>query len=192
MLPLLRNDDVCAATTVAHLSRFCELTDKYGFQVIHAITPRGVCWTSDGWLNRHSNEEIIALGASQHLENNPKLVAFLQSRIDRDIIGIHGLWHTHSPSAEEIGKAYDILADVGLFPSYFIPPFNEGRYKSKTFTISGFEAQNFELSDTIVTPIAQLHSWRYDPLMWRTAYAPRGGWYTWTQLEDRLHAASLC
>ena len=183
MKPLLRNDDVNFATTAKHLQRFCEITDRHGYQVIHAITPRGVCWTSDNWLGGYKNSEIVAKGAGVTIESNPELLEFLRSRANKDSFGIHGLWHTHRPRVEEILQARTILIDQGLYPLYFVPPFNEGSYKSHDFIVSGAEAPNFELG-RLEGKIVQLHSWRYDPEMWRGAF--RAPWYTWEKLEDQL------
>lgn len=184
MAIILRNDDVNALTTVKHLQRFTELTDKNGYQVIHAITPRGVCWTSDGWLGQRKNSEIHALGAGITIEQNPELLEFLRSRTDRDLIGIHGLWHTHAPRVEEWLQARQILLDNGLYPQYLVPPYNEGSFKSHDFIVSGDDAQSFENESWITSPIAQMHSWRFDPEMWRGSY--RAPWWTWDDLERKL------
>ena len=181
--PILRNDDVCAATTVEHLERFVTLTDKYGYHVVHGITPRGVCWASDNWLGSKTNYQICALGAGILLEFKPELIEFLKSRIGKDEIGIHGLWHTHRPSADEIVRARKILSSLGLEPTYFIPPFNEGNYKAGDIIVSAKDAYNFELEDEREGVIGAMHSWRYDPAMWAKAY---GTWWTWDDLERRL------
>ncbi len=183
MKPLIRNDDVCAATTVKHLERFAHLTDKHSYHVVHAITPFGVCWTSDGWLGSKSNREIIDLGERRPLD--PDVIEFLQSRASRDQFAIHGFFHTHKPSAEEIVLAYDYLCGEGLVPTWFVPPFNEGLYKSDGLRVSAKDAIDFENeAERFPGEVAALHSWRYDPEMWAGAYgAP---WWDWSDLERRL------
>lgn len=179
---ILRNDDVCAATTARHLQRFTELTDKYGYQVIHAITPRGVCWASDSWLGSKWNSEIYALGVGVTIEQNPELIEFLLSR--RDVIAMHGLWHTHRPRPEEWAQSYQILTGLGLEPTYLVPPFNEGSFKSHNFVVSDSNAWNFEQEAMNSGPIANIHSWRFDPELWQGSY--KAPWWTWETLEERL------
>ncbi len=67
-----------------------------------------------------------------------------------------------------------------------MPPFNEGKFKSHDFFVSGADAQSFETDShcAITTPIAQMHSWRYDPNLWKDkAYRD---WWTWEDLERNL------
>ena len=120
---IIRNDDVAFDTNVKELRKFCLICDKYGYKILHAITPIGEVKKIKS--KKLSNAQIKAL-SSREFSENTNVVEYLKRR--NDLLGIHGLWHTHSPSLDEIKTAKKKLEELGLKPIYFIPPFNEGDY----------------------------------------------------------------
>ena len=112
-------------------------------------------------------------------DKNKKVLEYLKSR--NDLIGVHGLWHTHKPNIEEIKTARSILVGLGFNPEYFIPPFNEGDYPEefaglKTCKLSKRERLEDFLDKGIPeAKIMYLHSWRFDT-----------GWYTFDKLDKCL------
>jgi hypothetical protein len=175
---LIRNDDVAFDTSLNEIKRFCEICDKYGYQIIQSIIPIGEAKKIK--TKRMTNEQIVS-ASSKLFSENKEVVNYLKKR--NDLISVHGLWHTHKPSIEEIENAKYILEGLGFKPTYFIPPFNEGDYPAK---ISGLKlcqlsADNGELLENFLdngTPnaaIMYLHSWRFD-----------NRWYTFQKLEECL------
>lgn len=183
---IIRNDDVAADTTLIEIERFCEICDKYGFQIIQAITPIGEVRKVKS--AKMTNEQIKSLEPKLFGENK-EVVEYLKSR--HDLIAVHGLWHSHIPSTDDIKKAKDILSDIGFSPTYFVPPFNEGDYPSvveglTTSILSASQGQRLEdflASGTPNAPIMYLHSWRFnnEPQLLRNYK-----WYTFDQLETCL------
>ena len=94
---IIRNDDVAFDTTLDEIKRFCEICDKYGFKVIQAIIPIGEARKINS--ARLNNDQTRAL-SNRLFSENKAVLDYLKSR--QDLIGIHGLWHTHKPSIEEI------------------------------------------------------------------------------------------
>lgn len=162
---LIRNDDVAFDTNLGRLAEFCGICDRHGYKIIQAITPIGL---GGKYARAHLTNDQIRLGSFRRFEENKDLVDFLRSR--QDLIGVHGLWHTHSPTEEEIGKASTILTSLGFAPSYYVPPFNEGQYPPVvegliTSQLSIEAGQNLETFLTEGTPesaIMYLHSWRFN------------------------------
>ena len=175
---LIRNDDVSADTTLDEIKTFCKVCDKYGFKIIQGITPIGEAKKIK--TARMTNEQI-KVASSKLFSENKEVVDYLASR--NDLIAVHGLWHTHSPSIEEIKYAKIILEGLGLKPSYFVPPFNEGQYPDlveglKVSILSadkGERLEDFLESGVPNSPIVYLHSWRFD-----------NSWYTFDKLEQCL------
>ncbi|MEO6508403.1 MAG: DUF2334 domain-containing protein [Patescibacteria group bacterium] len=175
---IIRNDDVAFDTTIEEIKRFCDICDTYGYNILHAITPIGE--TQKITSKRMTNEQIRTM-SSKLFNENKEVLTYLQNR--QDIIGIHGLWHTHKPSIEEIKTAQYILQGLGFNPTYFIPPFNEGEYPEKIdgLTVNTLSMKKGErLEDFLETGIPQadimyLHSWRF-----------KNDWYTFEALEACL------
>lgn len=174
---IIRNDDVAFDTFLqGDLRRFCELCDKHGLRILQGVTFRGsILPITDLQM---TNETIRSFGANNTVLDCEPLIPYLRSR--NDLIAVHGLWHTHVPTISEISNACSLLTDVGLTPTYFIPPFNEGTYPDEVcgLKVSTSNAQNVEhflKSDLVpVTEIAYTHFWRY------------GRWYTWEELDKCL------
>ena len=175
---LIRNDDVAFDTTFEEINKFCGICDKYGYKILHAIIPIGEARKIKS--ARFSNDQIRATSHRLFSENKAVL-EYLKDR--QDLIGIHGLWHTHKPSVEEIETAKSILQGLGLNPTYFIPPFNEGNYPDQIAGLrvcnlsmkKGERLEDFLDKGTPKAQILYLHSWRFV-----------SGWYTFDMLEKCL------
>jgi hypothetical protein len=176
---IIRNDDVGADTPMEDLRRFCDICDTRGFKILQGIVIEGDILNMD---NIVTNEQIKVMGNGRQIFDNAELIDFLKQR--DDLIAVHGFWHTHVPTREEIEKSKRLLIDAGLTPTYFIPPFNEGEYGQYIcgLKVSTKDAQNIEhyfAAHVPTTPIAYTHFWRYSK------------WYTWKDLEtvlDRIKA----
>lgn len=175
---LIRNDDVAFDTTLSEIKQFCEICDKHGYQILQAIIPIGEARKIKS--ARMTNDQIR--GSSNRLfSENQAVLDYLKSR--QDLIGIHGLWHTHKPNEEEIRTAKSILLGLGFNPLYFIPPFNEGNYPkdlvglkvSQLSMKNGERLEDFLEKGTPKAEIMYLHSWRF-----------AAGWYTFDILEKCL------
>lgn len=173
---LIRNDDVSFDTELSEIKRFCEICDRYGYKILHAITPIGEARKITS--ARMTNEQIRTTSSKLFAENK-HVLNYLKGR--HDFIGIHGLWHTHKPTLEEIENAKFILQGLGFNPTYFIPPFNEGKYPTEianltVCTLSRRERlEEFLEKGTPSSKIMYLHSWRFGK-----------GWYTFDMLENCL------
>lgn len=167
---IIRNDDVSRDTALSDIKWFSELCDKYGFKILQGITVIG---DTHGIDVRMTNEEILSEGT---IFENTEVIDFLGKR--NDLIAVHGLFHTHEPTIEEIETAKEILINGGLKPTYFIPPFNEGIYGDYVCDLKvSAETQRLEdyLDDGVPTDeIVYLHSWRF------------GDWYPKNKLEKCL------
>lgn len=177
---LVRNDDVFYGMDLGGFKRFCELCDKYGVGILQAITPIGDIPLD----SRMTNSEIRAM-SSHKFTDNIELYSFLKSR--NDLIGVHGLYHTHYPTSEEILESKKLLESWGFSPTYYVPPFNEYNGEdTHGLTVSVMSMTKGErLEDYIVgmprnkeTPpeFCYLHSWRFDD----------GKWYKLDNLEEKL------
>ena len=171
---IIRNDDVAFDTNLGHFRCFCEICDRYGFRVLQAITLMGITRPVDV---RMSDDEIRGLGEGKGLGDNIPLLQYLQSR--EDLVGVHGLWHTHQPSGEDVELARLALEGYGLHPEYFIPPFSEGSYGERFAGLrvaqGGQRLEDFLGSGVPTDEIVYLHSWRFD-----------GSYYTLEDLEKCL------
>lgn len=176
---IIRNDDVAFDTSLEEIKSFCETCDKYGFKIIHAIIPIGEAQKVTS--HRMNNHQIRAV-SSRLFSENKAVVEYLRGR--RDLIAVHGLWHTHVPTEEEIAYAQIILRGLGLNPSYFVPPFNEGNYSvsvnqlkvSQLSRKKGERLEDFLTSGTPESEIMYLHSWRFK----------KNGSYSFEQLDECL------
>jgi hypothetical protein len=161
---IIRNDDVGCDTNLAHLKQFCRICDEHGIRILQAITVSGVCVE----INRAmTNEEILKRGVGKSFGQRRDLQMFLANR--DDLIAVHGLFHTHEPTPAEINVASLYLQQLGLKPTYFVPPFNEGAYGRSVcgLKVSGRDAGKLEnciayQSTPGDTEIYYLHSWRFD------------------------------
>jgi hypothetical protein len=175
---LIRNDDVAFDTQLEEIKRFCAICDKYGYQILHAIVPIGE--SQKVTTRKMSNDQIRMASARLFSENNDVL-SYLKGR--QDLIGVHGLWHTHIPTEEEIKTATFILKGLGLMPTYFIPPFNEGNYPVQVAGLmtcqlsskKGELLEDFLEKGDPQAEILYLHSWRFND-----------DWYTFDMLEQCL------
>jgi hypothetical protein len=183
---IIRNDDVNYDTDLDNLKCFCDICDKYGFQIIQAITPAGECKK----VNAKMNNDQIKKASNKLFEENFDLIDYIHDRLWRtfpfDFIGVHGLYHTHEPEIVEIKIAKSILEGHDLPPKYFIPPFNEGNYGkeveglivSKLDLRKGERLEDFLKEGIPTAPIVYCHSWRF------------GDWYSWESLEECLKRCS--
>ena len=179
---LIRNDDVASDTKLEEIREFCRICDMFGYRILHAIIPIGESKKIKS--GKMTNDQIRA-ASSRLFSENLEVLNYLKSR--QDLIGVHGLWHTHVPTEEEIKTAGSILQGLGLTPTYFVPPFNEGEYLAeisglKTCKLSaekGERLEDFLTSGTPSADIMYLHSWRFD-----------NNWYTFDALERCLQRLS--
>jgi hypothetical protein len=178
---LIRNDDVAYDTDINEIRTFCDICDKHGFKIIQAITLIGECRKARATM---TNDQIVS--ASHRLfKDNQEVMEYLKSR--NDLIAVHGLWHTHVPTDNEIWTAKLILEGMGLKPTYFVPPFNEYGaaeyvHELKVCKLSmgeGERLEDFLESGTPTKPIMYLHSWRFN-----------NDWYTFEQLDQCLKRLS--
>lgn len=179
----IRNDDVSVDTDVEHIKTFCDICHKYGFDVIHAITPLGITHHIDSsW----PDELIVAKSGKHTIADNPKLIEFLQDmQLRGDIMATHGLWHSHKPPLSDWRLSKIILEHFGLKPEYAVLPFNEGDYGEE---IEGMKVlgrsqrledylKNMPSDGKIPTEeITYCHEWRFGP----------NSWYSWENLENTL------
>ncbi len=115
---VIRNDDVSVDLDMPNFVQFCEICDKHNVKIIQCLTPLGATLQVD---SRMTNDEIVALGGNRLLTDNKPLYMYLLHRVNEkgDKIAIHGLWHTHRPTIDEIITARNILNGWGFFPDYF-------------------------------------------------------------------------
>lgn len=178
---LIRNDDVAVDTTIEEIKQFCEIADRYGFPVMHAIIPIGEAKKIKS--AKMTNDQIKA-ASNRLVSENKEVIDYLLERDDE--IGVHGLWHTHQPTLQDIKNGKLILDRSGFYPYYFVPPFNEGDYPARvdgliTCTLTSSEnLENFLDKGTPSAEIMYLHSWRFDD-----------SWYTFDQLEKCLQRLCL-
>lgn len=174
---IIRNDDVAYDTRINEIKKFCEICDKHGFRILQAITLIGECKKTHAVM---MNDEIRQI-SNRKFEENKEVLEYIKSR--QDLIGIHGLWHTHAPTVEEIKRAKAILHKLGLDATYFVPPFNEGDYPdevgglivSKLSLKNGDRLEDFLKRGIPTSPVMYLHSWRFD-----------NDWYTFEELDKCL------
>lgn len=179
---LIRNDDVAFDTDISEIKQFCEIADKYGYQILHAIIPIGEVRKIKS--SRMTNDQIRA-ASNRLFSENQQVLRYLKSR--QDLIGVHGLWHTHKPGVEEIQTAKFILQGLGFNPTYFIPPFNEGGYPKNLVGLkvcklsikNGERLEDFLSKGAPKAKIMYLHSWRFTQ-----------GWYAFDMLEECLRRLS--
>lgn len=163
---IVRNDDVAADASLSHLEAFCAVCDRAGVRILHAITVSGRCLPVDRVM---TNSEILSIVRGVQFSDRQDLIAFLRSR--KDLIAVHGLYHTHEPSLPEIRLAASILEGLGLAASYFVPPFNEGEYGEEIFGLRVSAGEACQIENAIAngkplpkdSEIGYLHSWRFDP-----------------------------
>lgn len=175
---LIRNDDVAFDTDIDEIIRFCVICDKHGYRILQAVTPIGEVRKIKS--AKMTNDQIRAASGKLFSENK-EVLEYLKGR--HDLIGVHGLWHTHKPNTAEIKSAKSILQEAGLAPTYFVPPFNEGDYPAqilglKTCKLSqeaGQRLEDFLDKGTPQAVIMYLHSWRFN-----------SSWYTFDMLDKCL------
>lgn len=178
---IIRNDDVSSDTGLLEMKTFCEICDKYGFKILQAITLIGECKKIDVKMD---NETIRKL-SRKSFDDNKEVLEYLQGR--KDLIGVHGLWHTHEPTENEIKMSKNKLSSLRLIPTYFIPPFNEGDYGnevmglkvSQLYLKKGERLEDFLKKGIPKSDIMYLHSWRFD-----------NSWYTFNELDKCLNRLS--
>ena len=157
---IIRNDDVSVDTEMEDIKWFSELCDKYGFKILQCITPVGETHEIESTM---SNDEIKE--NRRTIFENRDLIKFLEGR--NDLIAVHGLWHTHEPSFDEIETAKKLI--IELCPTYFVPPFNEGDYPEEVcgLKVNKLNLENGERLEDFLEgglpnkPIMYLHSWRF-------------------------------
>lgn len=175
---LIRNDDISYATDMGSIKIFCEICDRYDFKVIQAIIPFG------NYESVKKQNEYIRTPFCHTFREHTELIEYLKGR--DDFIAVHGLWHTHEPSENEILIGKNYLQELGLKPVFYSPPFNEGDYPDEVAGLKtckldmakGERLEDFLKEGTPTAPIMYLHSWRF------------GKWYRWSDLDRCLERLS--
>ena len=172
MFNLIRNDDVAHDTSLEEIKNFCEICDKHNIKIIHCITLRGNCQPID---IKMTNDEIRK--DLTYFSDNKEVIDYLKSRKDK--IAVHGLWHTHAPTQEDVLEATKWLTANDLTPTYFVPPFNEGDYPSVFCGLKVLQhidrLESFLDEGEPKTEEVYLHSWRFD-----------NKWFTFDKLDKYL------
>lgn len=163
---MIRNDDVAFDTAPEHFRRFCRICDDFGFPLLQCITPLGAIRSVS---SRMTNDQIRALAPNTGFVSNREVLRFLRAR--GDLIAVHGLWHTHQPPAGEIARAAMLLKALGLEPTHFVPPFNEGSYPKKVAGLKVIQKvqrlEDYLEAGLPTDPVVYLHSWRFDGSYYR-------------------------
>ena len=176
----IRNDDISFDSDVEHVKTFCEICDKHGFKIIHAITPIGATHNIDSSWN---NDLIVARGGCHTLGDNKELLEYLQKR--SDLFGTHGLFHSHKPSKMHQQLSKVILESWGLKPTYAVLPFNEEspeytdevwglKVLGKSERLEDYLEKMPKANELPTEDIVYLHEWRF------------GTWYHWENLDRTL------
>ena len=179
---LIRDDDLSFDSDVEHVKTFCEICDKHGFEIIHAITPIGITHNIDSSWN---NDYIVAQGGKHTLADNKTLLDYLLSRNDK--IGTHGLFHTHKPSLMDQRLSVAILKELGFTPEYAVLPFNEEspeysdtvlglKVLGKSQRLEDYLEKMPKANEIPTDEIVYLHEWRFG----------EGKWYHWDNLDRTL------
>lgn len=182
---IIRNDDVAYDTDPKQFAEFCSICDRFNFPIIQAITVRGSIQQIDiSW----DNKRILNDCGTRFFNENKGLMDILNARKHKDIFAIHGLFHTHSPSADDIHAAESWLQAFGFHPECIVQPFNEpSSYGDHCMGLPVLAKQqriedylpSMPLHDQIPTdPICYLHSWRF------------GKWYPMESLTTCLQRIS--
>lgn len=189
---IIRNDDPAFDTDLENYKTFCEICDKYGFQIIQAIVPIGkVQEIKREW----SDSDIFRYSGFNMLFDNEDVYPYMLSRV-KDIYAVHGLFHFHEPSINQIITAKAMMIEWGLDPIYFVTPFNEGdevylhqvnfqtdlKVSAKTDCLESFLPGYKYQFDIPKTEIVYLHSWRFGHKLNERP----GVCYTYDQLVDCL------
>mgnify|MGYP001183759788 FL=1 len=178
----IRDDDISFDSDVEHVKTFCEICDKHGFKIIHAITPIGATHNIDSSWN---NDLIVARGGCHTLADNKTLLDYLLSRNDK--IGTHGLFHTHKPSLMDQRLSVAILKELGFTPEYAVLPFNEEspeysdtvlglKVLGKSQRLEDYLEKMPKANEIPTDEIVYLHEWRFGP----------GKYYSWDNLDRTL------
>jgi len=178
----IRDDDISFDSDVEHVKTFCEICDKHGFKIIHAITPIGATHNIDSSWN---NDYIVAQGGKHTLADNKTLLDYLLSRNDK--IGTHGLFHTHKPSLMDQRLSVAILKELGFTPEYAVLPFNEEspeysdtvlglKVLGKSQRLEDYLEKMPKANEIPTDEIVYLHEWRFG----------EGKWYHWDNLDRTL------
>ena len=169
----VRNDDVSHDIDLDEFKAFCEVCDKYNVKLLQCITPRGQTLPIE---HSYTNQEIIERFGDGVLSDNKELLDYLKSR--NDLIAVHGYYHTHYLSADDILRSKQLIESWGLKPTYYVPPFNEYKDRGK---IWGLEInvmsmdRGERLEDYLVgmprhgqipPEFTYLHSWRFFKNKW--------------------------
>lgn len=174
---LIRCDDTPWGLSLQEFVTFCNICDKHGFKLLQAITPIGDCYAIDS----HWDNDRIKKEAGNKVVPR-EFVEYMRSR--NDLIAVHGLWHSHLPTREEIEVAKSILDGWGLHPTHYVAPFNELNavaYDCNLTVVPKVERLEDYLpgmsmkNDTPVGEIAYLHIWRFFR-----------GWYSIDALDKTL------
>lgn len=172
MMKIVRNDDVALDSKLSEIETFCNICDKHGFKIMQCITPMGRIQKVDSKMDNTAIRELT--GDIPFIENK-EVYDYLRNR--GDIIAVHGFYHEHRPTVEDISRGEIQLIDWGFSPSYYVPPFNEETvgYHGLTVSAKTQRLEDYHKEGVPTDEICYLHSWRYD-----------NAWYRFEDLDRTL------
>lgn len=80
---LIRNDDVAFDTKLEEIKQFCEIADKHGYQILHAIIPIGESRKIKS--AKMTNDQIRAV-SSRLFGENREVLEYLKGRQDLRLV----------------------------------------------------------------------------------------------------------
>jgi len=170
---LIRNDDVALDTKLSEIQTFCNICDKHGFKIIQCITPVGKVQFIDSHMD---DATIKRLAGDTPFTDNKEVYEYLRSRDDD--ISIHGLYHTHYPTLDELYTAKQKLMGWGFTPTYNTYPFNELTVAEDAWGLKTLgksqRLEDYHSGGIPTDEVVYLHSWRYT------------SWYTHEVLDKML------
>jgi hypothetical protein len=169
---IVRNDDVAYDTKLSEIETFCNICDKHGFKIMQCITPKGFVKPID---SKMTNEEIREVAGNSMFKENREVYDYLKGR--DDLIAVHGFYHEHRPTVEDISRGEIQLIEWGFSPTYYVPPFNEetAGYQGLTVSAKTQRLEDYHKGGIPTDEICYLHSWRYD-----------NAWYRFEDLDRTL------
>ena len=185
---LFRNDDVSSDTDVNELAKFCELFDRRGLQLMHAVTVYGPLipihntWTNDDIYNK-CRDSILC---------NQPVIDFMKNR-KNDMIATHGMWHYHHNEGNQfylLNESRVVLQSLFDRPiSLFVPPFNEASSSIRSECLDhgvdvwASEGGHLELELDNISP---QHTNRWRCHSWRFTSVYQNGYQRLDQLLGRI------
>lgn len=182
----IRNDDVALDTDPEKLKKFCKVIDEFDgfFEIIHAINTRGNVRLAK---IQHNNLVIMEKCGEESILNNKKLIDFLNTRKEKDLFCLHGIYHVHPLGTKNFKKlvtesikefqGLPFVNNTNMIP-WFVYPFNEhSKYTDSILNQSGLipksdqQAHKLEeivlgKNEQLIYNVFRIHSWRLSVYSW--------------------------